>query len=111
MAGRTLGLLALMLLLAGPASAGASGGRAELTGVVNLNAATLEQLDALPGVGPKAAQAILAYRARKPFRRVEELVRVKGIGLKRLEQLRPYVAVGGETTLRRAPAGKEVARR
>jgi competence protein ComEA len=62
-------------------------------GPVRLNTATLEQLDALPGVGPVTAQRIVQYReAHGPFRSVDELDAVPGIGPARLEQLRELVA-------------------
>ena len=61
---------------------------------VNLNTATLEQLDTLDGVGPGIAQRILDYRAQHGgFRRVEELGEVPGIGDKRLATLTPLVTV------------------
>ena len=61
---------------------------------VNLNTATLEQLDTLDGVGPGIAQRILDYRAQHGgFRRVEELGEVPGIGPKRLATLTPLVTV------------------
>jgi competence protein ComEA len=61
---------------------------------VNLNTATLEQLDTLDGVGPGIAQRILGYRAQHGgFRRVEELGEVPGIGAKRLATLTPLVTV------------------
>jgi len=63
------------------------------TGPVHLNNATLEQLDALPGVGPVTAQKILDYRqAHGAFGSVDELDAVSGIGPARLEQLRELVA-------------------
>jgi competence protein ComEA len=59
---------------------------------VHLNTATLEQLDALPGVGPVTAQKILDYRTEHgSFQSVEELDAVSGIGPARLEQLKPLV--------------------
>jgi competence protein ComEA len=62
-------------------------------GPVHLNTATLEQLDALPGVGPVTAQKILDYRQEHgAFRSVEELDVIPGIGPARLEQLRESVA-------------------
>jgi competence protein ComEA len=61
---------------------------------VNLNTATLEQLDALPGVGPAIAQRIIDSRqAEGPFRQVDDLTRVDGIGAKTLERLREQVTV------------------
>ena len=65
--------------------------------LLDLNTATQEELDALPGIGPVKAEAILQYREESgPFRTVEEIMEVKGIGEKTLEQLRPYVTVEGE---------------
>ena len=63
-------------------------------GPVDLNAATLEQLDGLPGVGPATAQAILDYRAEHGrFSQVQELLEVRGIGEAKLAALRSKVRV------------------
>jgi competence protein ComEA len=71
---------------------GGSAAGASPAGRVHLNSATLEQLDALPGVGPVTAQQILDYRAAKgAFSSVDELDAVPGIGPSRLEQLKPLV--------------------
>jgi competence protein ComEA len=62
--------------------------------LVDLNQATAEQLDALPGVGPATAANIVAHRRdRGPFRAVDDLLSVTGIGPAKLEQLRPLVTV------------------
>ena len=58
---------------------------------VSLSSATLEQLDALPGVGPVTAQKILDYRATHPLRAVDDLDAIPGIGPARVEQLRDLV--------------------
>ena len=59
---------------------------------LDLNSATLEQLEGLPGIGPVTAQKILDYRqAHGAFHSVDELDAVPGIGPKRLEQLRDLV--------------------
>src|SRR5438093_11497757 len=66
---------------------------------VNLNTATKEELIALPGIGPAKAQAILDYRsAHGPFKSVEELKDVKGIGAKRFEKLKGELKVSGAST-------------
>jgi competence ComEA-like helix-hairpin-helix protein len=57
---------------------------------VDINNAPRETIETLPGVGPKLAQEIIAGR---PFKTIDELDRVKGIGPKKLEQLRPRVMV------------------
>jgi competence protein ComEA len=70
-----------------------SGGGRGASGPVHLNSATLEELDALPGVGPVTAQKILDYRQEHgAFGSVDELDAVPGIGPARLEQLRELVA-------------------
>lgn len=70
------------------------GDAAAPAGPVDLNSATLEQLDALPGVGPVTAAAIVAWRqANERFTSIEQLGEVDGIGPARLEKLRALVRV------------------
>ena len=70
---------------------------------INLNTATKDELVALPGIGPAKAQAIVDYRkAHGPFKTVEELKDVKGIGAKRFEKLKPDLAVTGPTASKAA---------
>lgn len=65
-----------------------------MAGPVNLNTATVEQLDTLPGIGPTLAAAIIAERDRRGgFRNVNELRDVRGIGEKRFADLRDLVTV------------------
>ncbi len=74
-------------------ASGGTGGAAVPAGPVHLNTATLEQLDALPGVGPVTAQKILDFRQEHgAFGSVDELDAIPGIGPARLEQLRDLVA-------------------
>jgi competence protein ComEA len=61
---------------------------------VDVNRASEEELRTLPGIGPTLARRIVQARARQPFRSAADLRRVKGIGPKILERLRPHVLVG-----------------
>jgi competence protein ComEA len=60
---------------------------------INVNSATVAELQTLPGIGPKMAQRIISEREKRAFASIEELRRVSGIGPKTLEKLRPYVEV------------------
>ncbi len=75
-------------------------GASAFAGVVNLNTASQQELEQLPGVGPSKASRIMEHRERRPFRTVAELVRVKGFGAKTLQRLRPYLTVTGPTQLK-----------
>ena len=78
----------------------ASLGRAQ----VDPNRATMEDLQTLPGIGPVLARRVVELRTTHgPFRRLEDLLEVKGIGKKRLDQLRPFV------TFETGPGGKAMA--
>ena len=74
-------------------------GEASLTGIVNVNTATVDQLVLLPGIGESRAKAMIeARKLRGGFKSVDELLEVKGIGQAGLAKLRPHVAVKGKTT-------------
>ncbi len=65
-----------------------------IAGVVNLNTASVGELQGLAGIGAAKAQAIVTYREQHgPFKSVDDLVRVKGIGAKTLEHLRESLTV------------------
>jgi competence protein ComEA len=77
------------------------------SGVVNVNTATTQQLQLLPGIGPSRAQAIIERREQHPFRRPEDLLAIRGIGRATLNRMLPYVVLEGDTTLTRpVPSGR-----
>ena len=86
-------LLALPALAApqgkGPATTGAKS-----TAVVNINTASASDFEALPGIGAKTATRIVDYRQKNgPFKKVEELMNVRGIGEKNFLKLKPQLTV------------------
>jgi competence protein ComEA len=69
---------------------------ADLKEPIDVNHVSLEDLQRLPGIGPKMAQRIVDERQRNPFKAVDDLRRVSGIGVKTLERLKPHVIVTSE---------------
>ena len=67
--------------------------------VININTATAAELAFLPGIGPSRADAIIRWRTKRKFVRIEQIMRVKGIGRKGFRKMRPYLTVKGETTV------------
>jgi competence protein ComEA len=68
---------------------------------VNINTASADQLRLLPRVGESIAKRIIEFREKNgEFKKVEDLMLVKGIGPKNFETLKPYLAVSGATTLK-----------
>ncbi len=64
---------------------------------VNINTATVEELARLPGIGPRIAERIVQHREKNgPFRRVEELLIIRGVNRKKFEKIRPLITVGTE---------------
>ncbi len=92
------GLLCLLALLAprGAAQASAEQRRPSKTptAILDINHASVEDFATLPGIGPKLAQRIVNFREKHgPFRRVEDLMAIRGVGLKKWKAIRPYIEV------------------
>jgi len=74
------------------------------TGVVNINTASAAELDTLPGIGAKTAARIVEYRQKNgPFKKVEELMNVRGVGEKNFLKLKAQLSVGAA----KAEAGRQ----
>ncbi|HEX7484827.1 MAG TPA: helix-hairpin-helix domain-containing protein [Vicinamibacterales bacterium] len=90
--------LVLAVLLAAPiVSADQAGPSAKAsTGTtVNINTATADQLDALPGIGAKMAARIIDYRQKNGgFKKLEDLMNIQGIGEKNFLKLKPLITIG-----------------
>lgn len=75
-------------------SGGRSSKKAPPSAPVNLNTATAEQLQTIPGIGEKKAEEIIAWRkANGDFKAIEDLRKIKGIGEKKFEKMKPYITV------------------
>jgi competence protein ComEA len=93
--------VAAVLAVHAHAQTPADGGRkpsapaARPTAMVNINTATAAEFEQLPGIGAKTAARIVDYRQKKgPFKKIEELMNVQGIGEKSFLKLRPQLTVG-----------------
>lgn len=58
---------------------------------ININSAPMDSLILLPGIGKKTAEEIIEIRKKEKFLKPEDLLRVKGIGVKKLERIKPYI--------------------
>jgi competence protein ComEA len=95
-----LGGLLVALVVSLIASSAAAASKPTLSGVVNINTATPEQLQLLPGIGEARARAIVSLRKQSGgFKSLDDLLEVKGIGKTMLDRLRPFLSLNGKTTV------------
>ena len=67
---------------------------AATTAIVNINTASASDLEALPGIGAKTAARIVEYRQKNgPFKKIEELMNVRGVGEKNFLKLKPQITI------------------
>ncbi len=93
-----LGLVAALLVLS---FAGAYAQSNPPKAKININTAGQAELETLPRIGPKVAQRIIEYRAQNGgFKKVEDLMKVKGIGEKIFAQIKDQITVGAENPTR-----------
>lgn len=101
---RMLGGVLVGVMLAGVSVAGQekpSKSAVAVAAPVNLNTANVAQLEALPGVGLKTAERIIEYRQKNGgFKKVEEVMNVRGVGEKGFLKLKPMLSVGTPKTER-----------
>ncbi|MEE3331731.1 MAG: helix-hairpin-helix domain-containing protein [Myxococcota bacterium] len=99
---RARGLVLAFLALVASSSLQAAIPLAAQEGVVNVNTATVAQLEKLPGVGKVRAQAIVRFRKDNGgIASLDELTQVRGIGEALLRKLRPHLTLEGKTTMGR----------
>lgn len=77
----------------------AKASKKQIHGKLNLNNASAEQMDQLPGMSLKKAQQVVDYRKEHPFKSVDELDNVKGFTPKSITKLKPYLSTEGTTNL------------
>src|SRR5512144_2130347 len=91
---RILALIVCLGLALAPSAVMAQKTSPSQTEKVNLNTATSEQLQSLPGVGPALAKSIIDYRTKTgKFTKIEELLNVKGVGEKKFQQMKDRLVV------------------
>ena len=69
-----------------------------MSGVVNINTASVDQIAQLPGIGASIAARIVERRVQKPFTDASEVMRVRGVGEKTFQRLAKFIVVSGKTT-------------
>jgi competence ComEA-like helix-hairpin-helix protein len=108
---RRIFLVVACLLAVFAGSSGAADKKQPPARPVNINLATVKELQELPGVGLVTAKAIVQFRQKSgPFHRVEDLLAVRGISEGKLDKMRPFVVVTQAVATPRAASPKPAAK-
>jgi comEA protein len=92
------GVILVVMIVGGAAYGQGKTAQAAGQGKININTATIEEFQLLPKVGEATAKNILDFRkAHGSFKSVDDLEKVKGIGKKKLQSLRPYIKIDGKS--------------
>jgi competence ComEA-like helix-hairpin-helix protein len=109
MAWRSLARFSFTLIAFCPIPAVLAANKKPPAAPINLNTATSDELQQVPGIGPVTAEKILQMRkAYGPFKSVDDLRAIKGIGPKRLEKMRKYLTVGKPSAAKKTPAMENI---
>lgn len=103
-------IVALLFALFSFTSLGGANKKVPPAHPININTATSQELQQVPGIGPVTADKILKLRKiHGPFKSVNELRAIKGIGPKRLAKMKPFLTVGPPTEASKPPESKKPA--
>ncbi len=98
---KTFRLIVLMLVIGFVCQARICFSAAVVEGKVNINTATADQIAVLPGIGPKLAAEVVKYRVNNGnFKVIDDLKKVSGVGDKKLEKIKSFVVIEGDTTIK-----------
>ncbi len=79
----------------------------EVEGKININTATEDQIELLPGIGPKLATEVLNYRTNNGnFKTIDDIKKVSGVGDKKFEKIKNFIMIEGDTTIKSTKTGK-----
>jgi len=97
----TLAIVSLLAVASSPSAAQSShppsSKAAATTAIVNINTASASDLEALPGIGAKTAARIVEYRQKNgPFKKIEEVMNVRGVGEKNFLKLKPQITIASK---------------
>jgi len=104
---KSFGVVVLMLMIGFVCQTSVCFSAVEIEGKVNINTATEDQIALLPGIGPKLATEVVNYRTNSGnFKAIEDIKKVSGVGDKKFEKIKNFIAVEGDTTVKATKMAK-----